>query len=126
MKDSKSDAVVIADLQSLLDQIESSDLWVKWVVRCQIGPDWIGGGRLIQFYLDHRPLADTQLHHQLKDALVRVLNIPDASSDAVISGEGTVTYKHNTLEIEYEWSEAVPYMDAHNSGFGTAVLVTVR
>jgi hypothetical protein len=122
---SDTEPILVDDFATLFALIQSSDFWVKWEVRCDIGPEWIGGGRSIQFYLDQRPLADTPVHNQLKDALINALTIPDNSSDAVISGEGTITRLQNALEIEYEWSEAVPYMDSRDSGFGKALLLAL-
>jgi hypothetical protein len=59
----------------------------------------------------------------LKDALIKALKIPATSPDAVITGEGTVTRDEDTLEIDYGWSEAVPYMDPRNHGFRKARLL---
>ncbi|MCA9032493.1 MAG: hypothetical protein KDA66_16875, partial [Planctomycetaceae bacterium] len=90
----------------------------EWHVRCDIGPDWIGAGREIRFYLEQRPLAGNSFHQYLKDILVQALSIPDECPDAVINGYGTITRVLDVLEIEYEWSEAVPYMDPRESRFG--------
>lgn len=117
--------VVVEQLETLLALIEQADFWVKWEVRCQIGPEWIGGGRSIQFYLARRPLADTPLHDRLKHALVEALRVPEASEDAVICGEGTIIRKGDVLEIEFEWSAAAPYMYPHDGGHGTAALIAV-
>lgn len=120
---SDTEPIVVDDLATLFALIQSCKCWVSWEVRCDIGPEWICGGRSIQFHLDQRPLADTPVHNQLKDALITALSIPANSSDAVIRGEGTITCNQNTLEVEYEWSEAVPYMDSRDSGIGNAHLL---
>jgi len=117
--------IVVEELEALLALIEQADFWVKWVVRCEIGPEWIGGGRFIQFYLARQPLANTPLHDRLKHALVESLRVPETSGDAVISGGGTITRKGDALEIEFEWSAAVPYMYPHDSGHGTAALMAL-
>jgi hypothetical protein len=41
--------IVIEQLETLLALIEQAEFWVKWEVRCELGPEWIGGGRSIQF-----------------------------------------------------------------------------
>ena len=117
--------IVVEHLEALLALIEQAEFWVKWEVRCEIGPEWIGGGRLIQFYLARQPLADTPMHDQLKHALVESLRIPETSGDAVVSGEGTINRKGDVLEIEFEWSAAVPYMNSHDGGHGTASLMAL-
>jgi hypothetical protein len=117
--------IVVERLEALLALIEQAEFWVKWEVRCEIGPEWIGGGRSIQFYLARQPLANTPLHDRLKHALVESLRVPETSEDAVISGEGTITRKGDVLDIEYEWSAAVPYMYSHDSGHGTATLMAL-
>lgn len=115
--------IVVNDLGVLLELLDRSDFWVSWCVKCDISPEWIYGGRSIQFHLGRRPLADTKLHEQLKFALIRTLDIPAIHPDAVISGEGEINRKDNTLRIDFEWSEAVPYMYPRDSGYGTAILV---
>ena len=120
-----AEPIEVNDLVSLLRLIQQSEFWVQWRVRCEIGPEWTGGQRSIQFYLDQQPLADTSLHDQLKNVLVKKLDIPETSPDAVIRGAGTITRKNNTLEIEYEWSETVPYMYSRDGGYGTTILMAL-
>jgi hypothetical protein len=125
--DSMSDTqpIVVEQLEALLALIEQAEFWVKWEVLCEIGPEWIGGGRFIQFYLALQPLADTPMHDRLKHALVESLGIPETSGDAVVSGEGTITRNGDVLEIEFEWSATVPYMYPHDGGHGAAVLMAL-
>lgn len=117
--------IVVEQLVALLALIEQADFRVKWEVRCEIGPEWIGGGRFIQFYLALQPLANTPMHDRLKHALVESLRIPETCGDAVVSGEGTITRKGDVLEIEYDWSAAVPYMYPQDGGHGTATLMAL-
>jgi hypothetical protein len=117
--------IFVENLELLLALIEQAKFWVEWQVRCDLGPEWIGGGRVIQFYLAHQPLANTPLHDELKQALIETLNIPETSGDAVIRGEGTVFRTGNLLEIEFEWSAAVPYLDPHDGTCGTATLIAL-
>lgn len=117
--------IVVEQLETLLALIEQADFWVNGEVRCEIGPEWIGGGRFIQFYLARQPLADTPLHDRLKQALVESLRIPETSEDAVVSGEGTITRKGDVLEIDFEWSSAVPYMYPDDGGHGIVALLAL-
>ena len=102
--------IVVDELETLLALIEQAVFLVQWEVRCEIGPEWIGGGRFIQFYLARQPLANTPVHDRLKHALVESLGVPETSGNAVVHGEGTITHKGDVLEIEFEWSAAVPYL----------------
>ena len=117
------ESIVISNLESLLHQMEQADFGVEWTVRCQFGPDWVTGGRWIQFYLGGKPLAKTLLHQELKTSLVQALSIPEMSPDAVINGEGEINHTDNRLVIDYDWWESVPYMYPRDSGAGTAVLI---
>lgn len=116
-------SIKITTLAELLSKMEESELWVEWRVRCEIGPDWIGGGRSIQFYLGDFPLSETPFHTRLKSMLIQQLAIPEESADAVIYGEGGIRRVRNRLEIEYEWYESVPFMSARNRGDGTEKLI---
>ena len=120
-----AESIAVADIESLLALLDQFDLWGKWWVRCEVGPDWIGAGRSIQFYLGERPLADTALHTYLKGELVNVLDIPERCEDALIVGEGDIFRKRTVLEVEYEWWEAVPYMYPREVQAGKAVLVAI-
>ena len=118
-----NDLIEVHSIQTLLINIESYELWVKWEVRCEIGPDWIGGGITIQFYLDDRPLAQTPFHTQLKIILQERLKIPDSSPDAVINGEAEINRIGNRLDLDYSWSETVPFAYPRYSGSGTALFI---
>jgi hypothetical protein len=115
--------LVVEDLDSLLELIQQCEFWVEWYVKCEVGPDWLGGGRSITFYLDNSPLAETRIHSQLKNALVVALQIPDKSIDAVIYGEGEITREESTLVVNFEWDEAVPFQYSRDSGTGKVQLV---
>jgi hypothetical protein len=57
--------------------------------------------------------------------LVESLRIPETSGEAIIRGEGTIVRKGDVLQIEYEWSAAVLYMNPHDGGHGTATLMAL-
>lgn len=99
----QADPITVDNLATLFRHLKQSELWVKWEVLCDIGPEWIGGRRSIYFYLDRRPLAENPFHDRLRVKLIQVLDIPAESPDAVISGEGEIQQINDTLEIEFEW-----------------------
>lgn len=118
----EDERIVVEDLATLVGLIERHECWVRWEVTCEVGPDWLGGRRSIEFHVGSRRLAETAFHDRLRAALVEALAIPSESADAVIRGEGTVRWEGGRLEMDYEWSEAVPYQDPRDGGVGTARL----
>ena len=119
----QTDPINIDNLATLLGHLDRSEFWVKWDVLCDIGPEWIGGGRSIYFYLDRQPLAENPFHDRLRLTAIRVLDIPTASHDSVISGEGAIQQVNDTLEIEFEWSKAIPYMNPCDRGYGRRIFI---
>jgi hypothetical protein len=117
------DSITIDSLASLLGHLDRSEFWVKWEVLCNIGPEWIGGGRSICFYLDRRPLAENPFHDRLRLIAIGVLDIPAESPDAIISGEGEIQQVNDTLEIEFEWWKAIPYMNPCDRSYGRRTLI---
>ena len=89
--------------------MKTKSLTVEWIVKCEIGPDWIGGGRSICFYLDNNPLGDTNLHQELKDQLIKKINIPSESEKYIIKGEGNLKIENLDLIIEYSTESNIPY-----------------
>ncbi len=118
--------IEIKTLEGLLKAMESAQLGVEWKVRCDIGPDWIGGGVLVQFYLDDRPLTETDLHNYLKQTLIEHLDIPESTVNSVITGEGEIKRVGNKLEINYDWYEAVPFAYSHASDGGKTVFIDLN
>jgi hypothetical protein len=117
------DPIIIDNFAMLLRHLEKSEFWVKWEVRCEIGPDWIGGGRSIYFYLDRRPLAENLFHDRLRLKLIQVLDIPAESPDEIVSGEGEIQQVNDTLEIEFEWWKAIPYANPGERGYGRKTFI---
>ncbi|MEO1593398.1 MAG: hypothetical protein AAFU71_19210 [Cyanobacteria bacterium J06632_22] len=120
-----TDLIAIQDLDGLLTHMQQATLWVEWQVRCAVGPDWLGGERTLQFYLDQRPLTDSPLHRALQRALIEVVHIPAHRSRTVITGEAEVRSELGRLLVDWEWSEAAPYEYPRGSGSGTATLVEI-
>jgi hypothetical protein len=119
----QADPITVDNLATLLRHLKQSELWVKWEVLCDIGPEWIGGRRSIYFYLDRRRLTENPFHDRLRVKLIQVLDIPAESPDAVISGEGEIQQVNDTLEIEFEWWKAIPYMNPGDRGYGRRTLI---
>lgn len=115
--------VLVEDFATLLSLMEQGELLVEWQVRCDIGPDWIGGGRKIQFSLNRRRLAESPVRSQLMEALLRVVDIPESSADALIMGEGEITHERDSLILDYDWNEGIPYWDTRAQDSGTVVLM---
>ncbi len=117
------DPIHVNNLATLIGYLNKSEFWVKWEVLCDIGPGWIGGGRSIYFHLDRRPLAENPFHDRLRVQLIQVLDIPAESPDIVISGEGEIQQVNDTLEIEFEWQQAVPYLNPGDRGYGRRTFI---
>ena len=117
--------VVIENLEQLLTEISEGELGVDWRVLPSIGPDWIGGGRFVRFYLDGEKLAKNEFHQFLADTLIKKLDIPAVSHDdrEVLFGEGDIIEKDGNLNLEYHWYKTMPYMHHHDSGGGEITLL---
>ena len=100
---------------------ENSCVDVVWFVRCEIGPDWIGGGRDIQLYQNGDQLSGTCCD-DLISAIITAASTPSESSESVISGEGKLSLRDEKLTLEFEWNDTAPYDDPRNSGNGTVEL----
>lgn len=101
--------ITIEDFESLIEKINTKEFWVKWKVSSDIGPDWIGSVRTINFYVDEYKLEETEFCKDLKNRLIQLIPIPETSKDHVITGHGDITLKKNCLEIHYDWDATIPY-----------------
>lgn len=111
-----SDNVIeIESFEKLNSLMKSMEFSVRWLVRSEIGPGWIGSSRTIDFYLDNYILSENEFCTVLKKRLIESIPIPNKSKDHVINGYGDITLKNNQLEITYEWDSSIPYQ--HPSEF---------
>lgn len=114
-------------MQSLLKHMEKEALSVEWTVLSDIGPDWIGSSRSICYYLENTALSETSFHDQLKDTLIKAVNIPDESEESVIYGEGDIIISGNFLQINYWWTKTIPYAEKPNDrGKGEINLIRIE
>ena len=114
-------SVSVESLSQLRELLRNSCVDVVWFVRCEIGPDWIGGGRDIQLYQNGDQLSGTCCD-DLISAIITAASIPSESSESVISGEGKLSLRDEELTLEFEWNDTAPYDDPRNSGNGTVEL----
>ncbi|MEM9775491.1 MAG: hypothetical protein AAF902_12995 [Chloroflexota bacterium] len=121
-------AIVIENLDTLLESLDQADLVAEWRVLPTIGPDWIGGGRFIEFYLGEQKLAENQFQKRLCQILIERLNIPEKSPDdrEMMVGEGDILLKDRDLVIEFHWYKTVPYMHHHDSGGGACIFLALN
>jgi hypothetical protein len=117
----KPDSTSIETSSQLRELLGNSCIDVVWFVRCEIGPDWIGGGRDVQLFQNGNRLSGTCCEN-LISAIIAAASIPSESSDSVISGEGEITLHDEKLTLEFEWNDTVPYDDTRNSGHGSVEL----
>ena len=112
-----------ASIAELLATIAGKSFTVQWVVRTEIGPEWIGGGREIHFSVDGQLLDEAcPVYAVLRDALIARLGVPESADDACIDGEGEISIFGNILRIDYDVHTAVPYMDGSSEGGTTTLL----
>lgn len=82
---------------------------VRWTVRPEIGPDWIGGGRTVEVLLDSVVLAQTPFLTALCVALCAAVPVPETSEDDVIKADGELTWSAAGWVVQYDGHRAVPY-----------------
>ena len=117
------ETIDVPDLEAFARLVEQDKVGVYWLVRSEIGPEWIGSWRELNFFVDGIPVADNELTKRLADALIDGLAIPATSQDHVIRGEGELQLNGNSIEVVYDWSKAVPYDDPVETGEGVFTLV---
>lgn len=113
----------INNSRELHQKMKSMDFFVEWRVTSDIGPDWIGSFREINFYLDDFMLKENQFCKELKEKLIQIIAIPSESQDHVITGEGDITIDGNSLMLDYSWEAAIPYQDPDQSEAGTVLFL---
>ncbi|MDJ1497636.1 hypothetical protein QNI19_32150 [Cytophagaceae bacterium DM2B3-1] len=115
---------MINSIQELKSVLKSKALTVKWTVRCDIGPDWIGGGRNVKLYLDNELLDDSEFHNMLIQSLITTLNIPLSTVDDVIDGNGDIKIINSNLVVRYSTQSYTPY-DWPKQDKGEIILLSV-
>lgn len=108
----------------LKNELISNTLSVKWKVRSDIGPNWIGSNREICFYKNSKPMDENLTHSFLKESLIEKLNIPEKSEDDTIEGDGDLFILGNDLLIKYTISYTIPYDYPHKYENGEVVLIS--
>ena len=81
---------------------------VTWDVRPCIGPEWIGGGRRIDVFVDDATV-EGEGAERLTAALVEWAGLPEEREREVITGEADIELNGAVLELDYGWSVAIPY-----------------
>jgi len=114
-------AIIIESLSQVYELLRVSCIDVDWVVRCDIGPDWIKGGRDIKLFYNDKQLLGA-FCDTLISAIIKAAAIPSHSEDAVITGEGELLLQNKKLILNYDWNEAVPYDYPRDGGHGTVEL----
>ena len=97
----KKESVLIENLETLLQMMNTFELSVEWTISSNIGPGWIGSHRTISFYLDHLVLEDTPFHRQLQQTLIDLLGLPQQSKEYIIQGEGDISRQGKTIPYQY-------------------------
>jgi hypothetical protein len=108
----------------LKNEVISNTLSVKWKVRSDIGPNWIGSNREIYFYKNSKPMDENLAYSFLKESLIEKLNIPEKTEDDTIEGEGDLFMLGNDLLIKYTISYTIPYDYPHRYENGEVVLIS--
>ncbi len=101
--------ITIDNFEELTAKMKTMEFSVEWRVTSDIGPDWVGSYRTIDFYLNEYILSETKFCESLKDKLIKIIPIPNKSKDHVITGDGYITLENKQLEIYYSWEKAIPY-----------------
>lgn len=97
---------------------------VKWKVRNEIGPEWIGSSREICFYKNSKPIEDNLIHTFLKNTLIEKVNIPEKSEDDIIEGEGELVVLGNQITVKFRISYTTPYAYPHKYENGKVVFLS--
>lgn len=113
--------IIVESFEELKTKMRTMEFYVQWNVYSDIGPNWIGSSRTLDFYLDDFLLNDTKFCKKLKNRLVASIPIPSESKEHVITGNGDITLKENQLEIYYEWYATIPYQNPNKSKEGKVV-----
>jgi len=114
-----SDKVIeVESFEKLKHKMKTMEFSVQWMVTSDIGPDWIGSSRTIDFYLGDFILSETEFCKKLKDRLIESIPIPNESKDHVITGNGDIILKENQFEICYDWDATIPYQNPGKSKEG--------
>lgn len=121
----KPDSISIDSPSQLRELLRKACVDVVWFVRCEIGPDWIGGGREVQLFHNAIRLSGNYCCNLISE-ITTAASIPSESSDSVISGEGKISLHDEKLVFEFEWYDTVPYDYARNSGHGTVELEGIK
>jgi len=82
---------------------------VTWDLRPVIGPEWLGGGRKIDVFVDGKLLLEGEWAERLKSVVAEWTGLPEESEREIITGEADVELNGSVLELDYSWSVAIPY-----------------
>jgi len=110
--------ITIENFEELITKMKAMEFSVEWRVTSDIGPDWIGSYRTIDFYLNDYTLNETNFCKKLKNKLIESIPIPNESKYHVITGDGDITLKEKQLEIYYDWEATIPYDNPSESKEG--------
>ena len=118
------DPVWLETFAALRERLEEDTLGVDWVVRSDIGPGWIGGGREFDFAFEKSGTLDRAcpVHARLAQALVEALQLPESFGDEMMTGEGEFELSASQLKLRYEFTPAVPYEHGRSEGGLTTLL----
>ena len=114
--------ISIKDFKDLILKMKAMEFSVQWRVTSDIGPEWIGSSKTIDFYLDDYVLNETEFITRLKKALSKRVPIPNESKDHVITGEGNISLENNQLKLHYSWEKTIPYSYPSDHKEGKVVL----
>ncbi len=102
--------VAFSSMGELMQALSDKEFRVSWEVLTSIGPEWIGGGRTIEFTLGDKVLDPAcVVCVELRRAMIELFELPEVSEPGVLSGGGDITAVDAELHLEYEYSDTIPY-----------------
>lgn len=119
------ESITVADLSAFAELVEEDRVGVSWSVLSDIGPEWIGSRRKLNFFVDGILMAENEFTNRLASALIEGLAIPATTKDLVITGEGDLRRNGSSIEVVYDWAKAMPYDNPVETGSGVFTLVKV-
>ena len=117
--------IVIDDWTELVKFIQNTEINVRWQIKSDIGPGWVGRGKIFNLSSNNRRFKKNNFHLGLIEKLSRSLLYLEKYKDHTLDGVGKIFIEDKVIKFKYSWEGTIPYQYPDKTGKGEEILIAL-
>lgn len=116
--------IEIDNWDELENFILKAEVNVRWQIKSDIGPGWIGRGKRFRLSSNNIQFKKNSFHIELVEKLSTSLSSLEKYNDHTLDGKGKIIIEDQAIKFQYSWEGAIPYQYPDKNGNGIEILYT--